>query len=176
MDLSIVPECFVETNLIETLVPPTGKGYNHQKGCGTVARTMKNSLGDEFALGIVDKDKKELDYLKEFDEVKNTGSLVLHKHKNKNHYIIQICPVIEKFIFKAAEATGLSVVDYDLPSDLEQFKKESKTEQSKKDVRFRNLFKALRRAGAPDFLTLAQWVEYLKSNPYSADLDYLRSL
>lgn len=31
-ELYIIPECYVDTNLIETLVP-TAKGYNHQKGC-----------------------------------------------------------------------------------------------------------------------------------------------
>jgi len=29
MDLAIIPECYIDTNLVETLVPPVGKGYNH---------------------------------------------------------------------------------------------------------------------------------------------------
>ena len=175
MDLSIVPECFVDTNLIETLVPPTGKGYNHQKGCGTVGRTMQKGLANEFALGIIDKDKKELDYLKEFDEVINKGSLVLHKHKAKHHYFIQIQPAVERFILAAATSVGISVEDYELPADLENFKKETKTEQSKKDPRFKKLFKAIKMRGATDFITLSCWVEYLKNNPYSADLEFLEA-
>jgi hypothetical protein len=40
MDLCIITECYVDTNLIETLSPPDGH-YNHQKGCGTVTKVMK---------------------------------------------------------------------------------------------------------------------------------------
>jgi len=29
MELSILPECYLDTNLIETILPPI-KGYNHQ--------------------------------------------------------------------------------------------------------------------------------------------------
>ena len=55
-ELYIIPECYVDTNLLETLVP-TAKGYNHQKGCNNVVKVMKEKLADEFAVGIVDKDK-----------------------------------------------------------------------------------------------------------------------
>ena len=65
---SIIPECYVDTNLIETLVPPKdGKGYNHRKGCPAVAKVMMEKFADRFALGIMDKDKKMVKYLEEFD-------------------------------------------------------------------------------------------------------------
>lgn len=69
---------------------------------------------------LSDASKKELDYLKEFDEVINEGMLVLHKHKTKPHYIIQIQPAIEKFILQAAVSTGISIADYGLSPDFEQ--------------------------------------------------------
>ena len=56
-ELYIIPECYVDTNLIETLVP-TAKGYNHQKGCNNVVKVMKEKLSDKFAVGIVDKDAR----------------------------------------------------------------------------------------------------------------------
>ena len=37
----IIPECFIDTNLVETLVP-TKKGYNHQTGCSKVVGLMQN--------------------------------------------------------------------------------------------------------------------------------------
>ena len=43
-ELYIIPECYVDTNLIETLVP-TAKGYNHQKGCNNVVKVMKEKFG-----------------------------------------------------------------------------------------------------------------------------------
>jgi len=176
MDLAIIPECYVDTNLIETIVPPQNKGYNHQKGCSNVTRVMQKNFADSFALGIIDRDKTQVDYLNEFTEVVNCDSLILHKHKTKHHYIIQINPAIETFLLNNANSLGISMENYGLPSDLNALKKESKQEQSKKDNRFKNLFKAIQIAGSEDFLKLANWVEYLRDNPYNANIDNLRNL
>jgi len=174
MDLSIIPECFVDTNLIETLAPPQGKGYNHQKGCGTVTKVMQESFSNSFALGIIDKDKKEVDYLKEFSTVKESESLILHKHKQRDHYIIQISPAIEQFIIANAEAAGISLEDYGLPAELNPLKRDSKRAQSKKDLKFKNLFKAIRKSGSEDFQKLGEWVIYLRDNPYNVNFDDLK--
>lgn len=170
MDFAVIPECFVDTNLIETLVPPRGKGYNHQKGCGTVTKVMKEKFSDAFALGIIDKDKKQVDYLNDFTEVLNEGALILHKHKSRHHYIIQISPAIEAFILENAKLATVSIIDFNLPEDQTLFQKESKKEQSKKDPRFKNLFKAIQHAGTNDFLKLAKWVEYLIETNYRTDI------
>ena len=139
-----------------------------------VSRVMKENFADSFALGIIDKDKIQVDYLNEFTEVINAGSLLLHKHKNKHHYIIQINPVVETFIIDNAKAVGISITDFNLPDDKELFKKESKQEQSKKDLRFKGLFKAIKNAGAGDFIRLSQWVLYLRDATYNADINELQ--
>jgi hypothetical protein len=175
MDLAVIPECYVDTNLVETLVPPQ-KQYNHQKGCGTVTKVMKERFTNSFALGIIDKDKKEVDYLKEFDEVSKAEGLILHKHKTRPHYIIQIVPGMERFIFKCLEDTGLSPADFELPEDLELFRKESKTTNSKDEDRFRRLFKALRNAGAGDILRLSAIIKYLKEYNYKATDNDLKNM
>ncbi len=161
MNFAIIPECYVDTNLVETLVPPTGRGYNHQHGCGTVTKVMKERFADGFAVGIIDKDKKEVDYLQQCDILLTSGSLLLHKHKTKHHYIIQISPAIERMIFWNAAAVGIDIADYDLPSDFEAFKKISKTQTSHKDSRFKRLFKALKTAQAADFKNPEAWIKYL---------------
>ncbi|KAA2238569.1 hypothetical protein F0L74_20305 [Chitinophaga agrisoli] len=177
MDEAVIPECFVDTNLIETLVPPVTR-YNHQKGCGTVTMKMKKAFGDRFALGIIDKDKLEVDYLKEFIIVCETVSLILHRHRDaaKHHYIIQISPAMERFIMDGAAAVNISLSDFELPMTLEPFKKVSKSVLTKDDDRFKRLFRAMYQAGAEDMVRLARWVEYLKENRYEADLDVLKSL
>jgi hypothetical protein len=175
MDLTILPECFIDTNLIETLVPPV-KGYNHQMGCGTVSRKMQTSLSDSFALGIVDKDKRELDYLKEFNEIIMRDGLCLLKHKMKPHYFIQIQPAIERFLMKNAEAAGLSLAIFDLPTDLNGLKKVAKTTRSKHDQRFKALFKALKNSHVADIEVLTKWVTYLKEYNYSAEIDILKRM
>ena len=146
MDLSIIPECYIDTNLVETLVPPT-KGYNHQKGCGTVTSVMKDKFKDSFAVGIIDKDKQQVDYLNEFtliNEFNNT--LFLYKHNAKHHYIIQISPALERFLIAGAASANISLADYDLPLEFDRFKKISKSINSKEDPRFKKLIKSIIRA------------------------------
>ncbi|RZJ23729.1 MAG: hypothetical protein EON51_02295 [Acinetobacter sp.] len=175
MDQSIIPECFVDTNLIETLVPPQ-RQYNHQKGCGTVTKVMRERFADRFALGIIDKDKLEVDYLKEFNVVYSKGSLILHKHKTRHHYIIQIYPAMERFIMLCAANTGLSLNDFDLPLDFQQLKKQSKTVNSKNDQRFKGLFKALINNESEEMLRLTAWIAYLKEKNYHVDISEIEKL
>lgn len=175
MDYQVIPECYVDTNLIETLVPPRGR-YNHQKGCSNVTKIMQGELAGSFALGIIDRDKHQVAYLEAFQEVCNNGHLILHKHPTRHHYIIQITPAAERFILINAAAVNISLEDYGLPSDFEQLKKVAKTVNSKNDARFKGLFRALRQQNAPDIPRLAAWINYLKSHNFDADLDVLRSL
>lgn len=174
-DQSFIPECYVDTNLIETLLPPT-KQYNHQKGCGTVTKVMKEKFSDRFAVGIIDKDKVEVDYLKEFDNLFDSGSLLLHKHKSRHHYIIQVCPAMEKFIVTNAEKANVSLNDFGLSSNLDKLKKETKKVNTKFDARFKNLFKSIYKGGAPDFIKLKKWLIYLRDKNYKVDKDELRGL
>ncbi len=55
-DLYLVPECYVDTNLVELLLDTDG--VNDQKGCNTVVNTMKAKvLKDSFAVSVIDLDK-----------------------------------------------------------------------------------------------------------------------
>lgn len=172
-ELAIIPECYVDTNLIETLVPPQ-RGYNHQKGCGTVTKVMQKDFADSFAIGIIDKDKHQVDYLKEFETVSEIGSLTLHKHPQKHHYIIQISPAIERFLMDAASGTGISLSDYSLPDVLGSLTKVSKSVNSKTDNRFKKLVKAIRKVGWPEFTTLVNWITYLTAFGYDSDMNELQ--
>ncbi len=89
-DKLIIPECYLDTNLIETLIPPVSK-YNYQKSCSKVAGVMHEDYKDSFALGIIDNDKVKLKYFNEFNPVSpiEQGSMVLLKHSNRPHYIIK---------------------------------------------------------------------------------------
>ena len=176
MDLAIIPECFVDTNLVETLVPPQGRGYNHQKGCGTVTKVMQEKFTNSFALGIIDKDKREVDYLKECNTIIVTSGLLLHKRKTRHHYLIQIAPVIEQMILLNAAAVHINIEDYDLPSNLEELIKVSKTENSKKDIRFKRLFRDMKAANAADLVKLEAWIRYLIEKNYKADMGVLTSI
>lgn len=161
-DNFIIPECYIDTNLIEALEPPQ-KGYNHQKGCPAVAKCMMEKFGDKFAVGITDKDKRELKYLEEFNLLANDKSIYLYKHKEKPHFIIQVSPAVEVFILNAVKELGVDLEKHNIPSDFEKTKKID----AKSSVKYRNLFKALKKAST--FVKLASIVRYLKEEQYNAD-------
>lgn len=173
MDDAVLPECYVDTCLIETLVPPNNH-YNHQKGSGTVAKKMKNFFGDRFALGIIDKDKKELYYLKEFNLVVQKHNLELYKHKTNHHYLILINPAIETFILANSTTAGISITNFDLPEAMDEFRRETKLVNSKKDPRFKKLFKELMKADLEEIKLLISWISYLKEKNYQADVEVLK--
>ena len=54
-----------------------------------------------------------------------------------------------------AEAVGTSLQAYDLPSDFELLKKESKTVNNENGQRFTNLLKSLHKLGAPEIIRLS---------------------
>jgi hypothetical protein len=179
MDLHIIPECYIDTKLIKALVPPQTR-YNHQKGCSTVTKVMQERFSDDFAVGIIDRDKKELGYANEFDLVVEVPStLQLFKHRNKNHYLIFICPAIEKWIIACATDADLLLQDFGLPPDFAALTKITKTSKSENNdeysANFKDLFNALRLENPSNVAVLRFWIEYLKANPYQADLDYIRS-
>jgi hypothetical protein len=175
MDLAVIPECFVDTNMIETLVPPV-KQYNHQKGCGTVTKVMQERFSDSFAVGVIDKDKQEVKYLNSFEVICLKDNLILYKHKTRHHYIIQICPAMEQFILQNADAVGLALTDYGLPAQLDQLKKETKSTISKNDPRFKKLFKDLLKNEAQGVTTLKAWISYLKEHTYQVDIQVFKKL
>lgn len=69
----IIPECYVDTNLIETLIK--AQGCNHQKGCNQVCKVMKEKFAERFAVGIIDADKRQPSYLAEFNKIGERGHL-----------------------------------------------------------------------------------------------------
>ena len=171
--MSVLPECYVDTCLIETLVP-TQTNYNHQKGTGTVAKKMQEKFADRFALGIIDKDKRELHYLREFALVTSKDNLELYKHKQKHHYLILINPAIEMFILNNAAEAGLTLAAYNLPDTLNELRKISKSVTSKHDTRFKSLFTAMVKKGPEEIIILISWISYLVQNNYKADLGKLK--
>lgn len=176
MEFNILPECYIDTKLIRVLVPPR-KAYNHQKGTN-VLRRMERELADEFALGVVDEDVQDREYAQQFDLVlKTKDRLKLLKHPDRPHFLIYLCPAVEKWIISCADEARLSLLDYELPHDFDRLRKISKT--SKAETRdpnsgnFQQLFRALRKANPPSVAVLTFWITYLKDNPYSVDLYWL---
>lgn len=168
INLCILPECYLDTNLIETIVPPEKIGgtcgYNHQRSCNKVVDEMMGKLKDAFALGIVDQDKRPLSRTSEFELVSEKHRLRLYKHKEKNHYLI-FHPLLEKWIVDEAKQIGF-ILDNEI---LEKLRNDTKIKLSKNNQEFKRLFRDLQNQNAPGINLLANWTRYLKKHPYDAD-------
>ncbi len=171
-ELAVIPECYVDTCLTETIT--SANHFNHQKGCGTVCSRMKEKFRDKFALGIVDKDKHKLPYLSEFELIGVKGSIYLHKHKTKSHYIIQISPAIERFILNAAQEKHIKLSDYGFPDDLKKLTKFTKQVTSDNNPKLKILFRHL--SDASEFVILSDLIKYIATNRYECDLNDLKKI
>lgn len=65
---------------------------------------------------------------------------------------------------------------FDLPETMDEFRGETKQVNSKKDPRFRRLFKALVNSEEEEIMTLITWVSYLKGENYEADIEVLKTM
>lgn len=181
INLCVMPECFLDTNLVETIVPPerigSARGYNHKQGCNKVVDEMLGKFKDDFAVGVVDRDRRPLSRTSEFALLTEKRHLKLYKHPQKNHFLI-FHPPIEQWILDEAQQVGIALDDarYNLPTTLKGLIDESKNEFSKKDPRFKSLFRDLKMNNALGINLLANWIEHLKSNPYNADISMLQNL
>jgi len=175
VNYAIIPECYTDTNLVETI---TGSfnAFNHQKSCNEVSKTMQNKLADSFAVGIIDKDKKHINYLNEFELAASSEDLFLFKHPLKHHYIIQISPAIESFIIKSANEVGISLKTFGLSDDLNGLKKITKRQTSRTNPILRRLFSELKNKKAPQVVTLSNWISYLKENTYHTNLEEIKNI
>ena len=167
--LNILPECFVDTNLMEYLLKA---GVNHQHCCSQVVNKLKTEFADKFAVGIIDKDKVELGYIKECDEIATTQHLTLMKHKKKCQYLITIAPAVDGFILDCAKEQGVDTADFDIPSKLKAFTKISKSTTSNKDQRFKSLFKAIKDNN--EIRNLKDSLKYLCDNEYNVNIEILK--
>ena len=177
MDNHIVPECYMDTMLVQTLVPPQKNSrYNHQHGCFDVSNEMElYGLKDKFAVGIIDNDKKKAKYLSKFIEIdKIDDALKLYKHKELYQYYIEVNPAIEIWILKVCEQEKIDIVaDFDLPEGLKELKRITKAQTSIKDKRFIDLFLKFKISGNRSVLKLKNWITLLKEKNYKVDINEL---
>jgi len=163
----IIPECYIDTNLVETLVCTAG--CNHQKGCNQVARVMQRKFSDRFAVGIIDADKRKPSYLDEFLKIASSEHITLFRHSNRPHFMILVHPAADGFILSCAEVAEINMMDYGLSPILKEFTAQTKNVLSNKDSRFKRLFKAMGNCG--EIKLMKSLVSYLVDTTYEASDD-----
>ena len=166
----IFPECFVDTNILKTLLQVDG--VNHQYGCTRVMAGMETGrFSDGFAIGIIDDDKRKTYNYRDFEELCRSEHLVLLKHKTKHHYLLLVCKAAEDFLLACAHELGVNMAEYGLPDTLEGLKNVTKSNESDKDPRVKKLVNALRRAS--EMARLERTVSYLHDKQYETTVEEL---
>lgn len=165
---NVIPECFIDTNLIEFLL---NAKVNHQHCCNNVIKALNNKK-DEFAIGIIDKDKRAVAYIKDCEKIREINRLNFFKHRARNQYLITIFPAADRFIFNIAKEEGVNLSDFDLPTEFEDFLEETKTETSNKDQRFKKLFKEIK--NHKEISLLQKVLTYLCENKYQSDVEEIK--
>lgn len=131
-------------------------------------------LADEFAVGIIDKDKQQPKYVKQFTIIRKTAHIELLKHTTRPHYIIRIVPAIERFLLDIASSDTLD--KFGLPSQLKEltgFTKSLPPEIAKKIER---LTKVLCSNANSEMSTLKRILEYLDQHKYQVSLKTLQTI
>lgn len=165
---NVIPECYIDTNLIEFLL---NAKVNHQHCCNNVVKTLNNKK-DEFAIGIIDNDKRAVAYIKDCEKIREINRLNFFKHRARNQYLITIFPAADRFIFNIANEEGVNLSDFDLPTEFEDFLEETKTETSNKDQRFKKLFKEIK--NHKEISLLQKVLTYLCENKYQSDVEEIK--
>ena len=169
--LNVLPECYVDTNLIEYLLDA---GVNHQHCCSKVVGQLNTTFADSFAVGIIDKDKVELGYVKECEVIAETKHMTLLRHNTRPQYLVMVAPAIDGFILDCAKQDGVDPQAFGLPSDLKGFTRESKAVTSNTDPRFKRLFSVLK--DNDEISTLRSTLRYLSESKYNVDAAVLKQL
>lgn len=168
----IIPECYVDTNLVETLVCTAG--CNHQKGCNQVAKVMQEKFADRFAVGIIDADKRTPGYLNDFNAVASSRHIQLYRHISRAHYFILIHPAIDGFILACAEAGDVNMADYGLSPVLKNFTVQTKNVMSNREPRFKKLFRTLENVG--EIRIMKSLISYLVAARYNVSDNELSAI
>ncbi|WP_027455933.1 hypothetical protein [Xylanibacter brevis] len=167
--LHIVPECYVDTNLVQILMQI--KGVNHQNSCGQVTNVIKNKFKDKFAIGIVDNDNLQSNYSNACVEIARSNELILCKHPENQHYLIKINHVMEKFILNSAKDANVDLKEFGIPDDLEGLKNVTKSKTCLENSDLRKAIKAVSISNEMQLLT--EVLNYLQANKYNSKSDEL---
>lgn len=165
----IIPECYADTNLVQTLLQM--KGANHQKSCGQVTNKLQSTFKDKFAVGIIDLDDKQSDYSEKSVEIARSAEVTVCRHPNTHHYLIKINNVLESFIVNCAKEVGIDLSPLGLPFEVNALMKRTKKQEAKTDPELSNYFKKL--SSSTEMSLLKDVLEYLYNSTYAVKDDEL---
>ena len=104
--------------------------------------------------------------------IAKTPHLTLLKHKERCQYLITIAPALDRFLLDCAEGLNVDPTRFEIPSDLKNFTKLSKSITSNTDQRFKALFSAIQEH--EEIHCLRETLVYLCQKKYNADTATLK--
>ena len=166
---NVFPECNVDTNLVGYLLG----GYpKHKSCCNEVVKAVNGT--DQFAIGIIDADKRPATMDKGFAEYTTEETIdgfnrhvAMFVHNDGKRYLFTVKPAMDKFIFDAAKAQGVNMAEAGFSTSFEDFKKETKRIQAATDAKLRRLFALIE--GCPELQRLRNTLKYLMHKQYNAN-------
>ncbi len=124
--IPIIPECFADRVVIEILgnIPRFATNKQHSKTKVENILINKNEYNKQkniakyenaIALAVIDFDKgiHPKSYFKNFNiDIYKSENIIYKKHDSKGHYLLLICPAIEKWMIEAARQAEVSMAEF----------------------------------------------------------------
>ncbi len=99
--------------------------------------------------------------------------MVLWKHTVKHHYIIQICPALERWILCICENEQINIQEFGLQNDLEALKNITKRMTSLQNEELKKLFRKVNSVNNRHVEKLKGWIGLLIEKNYElVDADF----
>ena len=169
----IFPECFVDTNIMKTLLYL--EGVNHRHGCNNVLKGMNEcKSAEKFAVGIIDDDKRKPTDFQKFKPLTESKYLKLLKHEDRLHFLIVVCKAAEDFLISCVNELQLNLSDYGFPETLEELKKVTKNCESDKNPQIKKLINAVRNSS--EMSRLERTLKYLQENQCKVNIKVLQKV
>lgn len=131
-------------------------------------------LKDLFAVGMIDRDKRELDYLKNCIVLYNANKIILGKHKDRLQFVIQLNPPLEDWIITILNENGLRVEDFGYSLNFKRLKKQIKEDvDNENDDKLNKLVNAVIKTDCKTIRKLKSILLYLKEKNYLIDINEL---
>lgn len=166
---NVFPECNVDTNLVGYIL---GGYAKHKSTCNEVTRAVNKS--DEFAIGIIDADKRPATmdagfvlYKQPKEIVDKHKHLTMYIHQDKKRYMFTVAPAMDGFIWDVVNEMGVDIKAFGYKGTFEAFKKETKKIQAATDPKLRCLFQVI--ADHPELNRFRNTLKYLMNKQYNAD-------
>lgn len=162
----LFPECYVDTNILKPLFQLDG--VNHQHSCSKVLSSMRSlKFKNEFAIGVVDDDKRKTYDYSDFRVLAKSDHLTLMKHNSRMHFLVFVSKAAEDLLLSCASELNIDMAIFNLPNDLEGLKSITKDCESDKEPRIKKLANALREAS--EMSRLQRTIKYLLDRQYRVD-------